>query len=56
MEMNLSRIETVQVQQGILGRLLGYGSITVIGTGGTKEFFARIKNPNQLRQHFMQLI
>jgi hypothetical protein len=29
--------ETFLVQQGIFGRLFGYGTVTVVGTGGTRE-------------------
>jgi uncharacterized membrane protein YdbT with pleckstrin-like domain len=43
LELNLSKIESVNVNQSILGRILGYGSIGVIGTGGTKEYFISIK-------------
>lgn len=56
LEMNLSRVETVNVEQGIVGRLLGYGCITIIGTGGTRERFTGIQNPIQFRQNFMQII
>lgn len=55
-EMNLSRIESVNIDQSILARLLGYGSITLIGTGGTKEIFHRINRPIEFRKQFQQLI
>ena len=32
-EMNLGRIESVDVDQSVLGRLLDYGTVTVRGTG-----------------------
>ena len=35
-EMNLSKIETVNVDQSIMARIFNYGIITIIGTGGTK--------------------
>ena len=38
-----------------LGRILGYGSIGVIGTGGTKEYFISIKNPLEFRRKFQEL-
>ena len=38
-EMNLSKIESVNVDQSFMGRILGYGSMTIIGTGGTREAF-----------------
>ena len=56
LEMNLSRVETVNVEQSLVGRLLGYGCITIIGTGGTRERFMGIQNPIKFRQSFMQII
>jgi uncharacterized membrane protein YdbT with pleckstrin-like domain len=49
-EINISRVESVQVEQDIFGRLFNYGAITVIGTGGTKEPFTMIDNPQQFRR------
>lgn len=56
LEMNLGRIETVNVRQSILGRILGYGCITIIGTGGTRESFHDISNPLEFRRSFMEAI
>lgn len=56
LEMNLTRVETVNVRQSILGRLLGYGGITIIGTGGTRNTFHDIRNPTEFRRSFMQAI
>jgi uncharacterized membrane protein YdbT with pleckstrin-like domain len=33
-EMNMDKVESVDVNQSIMGRLLGYGSIEIRGTGG----------------------
>ena len=49
-ELNLSRVESVQVDQGIIGRLLNYGAITVVGTGGTREPFPMIDSPLEFRR------
>lgn len=54
-ELNLSKIESVQVEQGILGRILGYGTIVLIGTGGTKEPFNSISDPLTFRKKFQEL-
>lgn len=54
LEMNLSRIETVNVDQSFLGRILNYGSITIIGTGGTREEFYNIREPMIFRQKFQE--
>jgi len=55
LELNLSKIESVNVNQSLLGRILGYGSIGVIGTGGTKEYFVSIKNPLEFRRKFQEV-
>ncbi len=55
LEMNLQKIETVNVNQGILGRMLGYGTVTIVGTGGTRESFPRIANPLEFRKRFQEL-
>ena len=52
LEMNLSKIESVHVDQGILGRLLGYGTVVITGSGGTREGFAYIINPLEFRKQF----
>ena len=49
-EINMSRVESVQVDQDIFGRLLNYGTITVVGTGGTHEPFAMIDDPLAFRR------
>jgi uncharacterized membrane protein YdbT with pleckstrin-like domain len=54
-EMNLSKIETVNVDQTVMGRIMNYGSITIIGTGGTKEIFHNISKPLEFRKAFQEL-
>ena len=56
LEMLLSKIESVAVHQSILGRLLGFGSVTVTGTGGTKESFKAIVAPLTVKQTINQII
>ena len=53
-ELNMSKVESVQVDQDIFARLLNYGTITLIGTGGTKEPFQLINDPMAFR-HAVQL-
>jgi len=55
LEMNLPKIESVNVDQSILGRILGYGTIMVIGTGGTRESFAGIADPLTFRKKFQEI-
>jgi len=54
-EMNLSKIESVNVDQSVAGRIFNYGSITIIGTGGTKETFNNISLPLSFRKAFQEL-
>jgi len=54
-EMNLSKIESVNVDQSFMGRILGYGSMTIIGTGGTRESFHNITKPLEFRKAFQEL-
>jgi uncharacterized membrane protein YdbT with pleckstrin-like domain len=41
----LNRIESVEVEQSILGRLLDYGTIRIRGVGGSAELFPAVPNP-----------
>ena len=54
-EMNLSKIESVNVDQSFFGRILGFGSMTIIGTGGTRESFRNIRKPLEFRKAFQEL-
>ena len=48
-EMNMDKIETVLVEQSLLGRLLGYGTITIQGTGASIETLRNMADPIGLR-------
>lgn len=50
LETMLGKIEALGVDQGLLGRLLGFGTITVTGTGGTQETFHQIAAPLEFRK------
>jgi len=49
-EMNLTKVESVRVDQGLLGRLLNYGDVTVVGTGSSLEPLRGIADPLALRK------
>jgi uncharacterized membrane protein YdbT with pleckstrin-like domain len=51
LEMNRAKIESVDVDQSIPGRLLNYGTITVRGTGGSLEPIRYIADPLSFRSH-----
>ena len=50
LELLLQKVEGIGVDQGILGRILGYGTITVSGKGGTREAFRMIARPLEFRR------
>ena len=50
LELLLSKVETIGVEQGVLGRILNYGTVTIVGTGGTKEPFKGITRPLEFRR------
>jgi uncharacterized membrane protein YdbT with pleckstrin-like domain len=51
MEINRSKVETVGVDQSILGRILGYGTVVVRGTGGSFEPIPFIGEPLRFRSY-----
>ncbi len=55
LEMNLNKIESVNVDQNIFGRMFGYGTITIIGTGGTREAFPNIGDAVEFRKRFQEV-
>jgi uncharacterized membrane protein YdbT with pleckstrin-like domain len=55
-ENTLSRIESVQVDQSVFGRLLNYGSVVIRGTGGSAEVFYSIPSPLLLRKKIQEQI
>jgi uncharacterized membrane protein YdbT with pleckstrin-like domain len=50
-EINRSKVETVGVNQSILGRMLGFGTVVVRGTGGSFEPIPFIAEPLTFRNH-----
>jgi membrane protein YdbS with pleckstrin-like domain len=46
-EMFISKIESVAVAQGMMGRFFNYGTVEIRGTGGSAESFATIVAPLQ---------
>jgi len=53
-EIFLDKVESLNIDQGILGRILDYGTVTIRGTGSTSEPIERISAPLALRKHFME--
>jgi hypothetical protein len=55
-EILLSRIESVVVDEPAIGRILGYGTVIVRGTGGTPEIFEKIQYPLKFREQVQSQI
>ena len=55
-EILLSRIESVAVEEPAWGRLFGYGTVIVRGTGGTPEMFEKIYHPLEFREQVQRQI
>ena len=49
-EVLLAKVESVSIEESLLARLLGFGKVTIHGTGGTPETFDRIAAPNEFRR------
>ncbi len=56
LETLLAKVEGIQVNQGILGRILNYGTIAVKGTGGTSNPFHKIEAPFEFRKKVQEQI
>ena len=55
-EMLLNKVESIEVSETTMGRLLGYGAIVVVGTGGSTEPFRMIARPLTFRSRLQQQI
>jgi uncharacterized membrane protein YdbT with pleckstrin-like domain len=55
-EMLLNKVESIEVSETAIGRMLGYGTIVVIGTGGTSEPFHKVAHPLEFRSQVQQQI
>jgi uncharacterized membrane protein YdbT with pleckstrin-like domain len=50
-EMSLDKVESVDVNQSILGRILNYGDVTILGVGEGRETIANIASPLAFRNY-----
>jgi uncharacterized membrane protein YdbT with pleckstrin-like domain len=56
LELLLSKVESIVVEETVVGRMLGYGTVIIHGTGGTPEPFDRIASPLEFRRQVEQQI
>ncbi len=48
-EMNMDKVESVKIDQSIIGRMLDYGNVKILGTGEGFETLRTIPSPIELR-------
>ena len=53
-EINLSKVESIQVDQGVLGRLFNFGTLVISGTGTSHAPIAGISEPMGFRKAFIE--
>lgn len=56
LEIYLNRVESIKINQSILGRFLNYGSIHVIGMGGSSDEFSFVPDPVQFRHNVQEAV
>ena len=56
LDLNHNRVESIQVDQGVFGRIFRGGTVTVRGTGGTISLFPGIKDPYSFRRQALEAI
>ncbi len=49
LELVLAKVESIVVNETFMGRVLGYGTLVLRGTGGTYETFFEIAHPSEFR-------
>jgi len=52
----LTKIESIDIRQSIVGSLFQYGSLLITGTGGTRQWMGYIAKPLTCRRHIEQLM
>lgn len=52
----LSKIETIDIRQSILGSIFRYGALVITGTGGTRHLINYLDRPLTCRRHIEQLM
>ena len=56
LDIPLSKVESIDIRQSILGSLLQYGSLVITGTGGSRQFINNIAKPLTCRRYIEQLM
>lgn len=54
LEIMLPKVESIRIDEPAMGRILGYGTVVIHGTGGTPEPFPKIAHPAEFRREVQQ--
>ena len=55
-EMRIEKIETVELKQGIIARMMGYGNVQITGTGNSRVLFRTVKNPAAVKVAIEEIV
>jgi uncharacterized membrane protein YdbT with pleckstrin-like domain len=53
-EININKIESIQVEQTVIGRIFNFGTLMIAGTGTTHAPIPGISKPLEFRKAFME--
>ena len=56
MDIPLSKIESIDIRQPLLGSILHYGSLVITGTGGSRQFVHYLNRPLTCRRYIEQML
>lgn len=56
LEIMLAKVESIGIDETLMGRMLGYGTVVIHGTGGTPEPFRKIAHPSEFRVAVQQQV
>lgn len=54
-ELRINKVESIRLNQGIIGRMLGYGTVIVVGTGSSSAPIKYIKQPVRFKKELALL-
>lgn len=54
-EVRINKVESIRLNQGIFGRILGYGTVIVVGTGSSSAPIRYIKQPVRFKKELSLL-
>jgi uncharacterized membrane protein YdbT with pleckstrin-like domain len=54
LELLLAKVESISVEESFWGRVFGYGTVIIRGTGGTPEPIVMVSRPGEFRRQVQQ--